>query len=39
MPDFLQTGSKLKIIEYGKNEGVEDILQDIKDGLLNLMKE
>ncbi len=36
MPEIFSKDSKLKIIEYGSDESMSDILNDMKDGVLSL---
>jgi len=38
MPEVFEEDCKLKVIEYGNNETVMDIVQDAKESIMNLIK-
>jgi len=38
MPEIFDENSKLKIIEYGHNESMADIVRDVKESLMKLLK-
>ena len=37
MPEIFEENCKFKIVEYGKQESVLDIMSDMKDGILSLI--